>query len=300
MQINNKFAGIFFDSFDVPLRYIYTQTGPLSNVINRIMFWKLYASNFHKLDEKFEESLSLLKKNNVSVSGRVVLELGPGNSYINAYNFLMQGAKKIILVDKFPRILRTSKQKYFYKEELEYIKQKYCKTDLFFIDEDGFPMTKYIKFISSDISKSSLKESVDLIYSVSVLEHLQDVSGTNHKMETLLNPGGFMLHDIDLRDHYNFGNPFLFYKYSDYVWNNYLTKEGLSYTNRWRYDDFMSEFRKYDFLITHEEVERFEIPSNLKINDKFRSYKNLEIGKLKIILQKPLDIPLSFLERTDK
>jgi len=95
-----------------------------------------------------------------------------------------------------------------------------------------------------------------------------------------------MYHKIDLRDHYDFNNPFLFYKYSDRVWNKYLTKEGHSYTNRWRYDDFIKEFRENNFEIILEEITRFHLGHKMKINKKFKRYKNLDVGVMEVLLRK--------------
>jgi SAM-dependent methyltransferase len=281
MIIKNKFLAPIFDTFDLPIRYLYTHAGPISTGLNKMMFWKLYASDFSKLDAKFTIMYDFLQKNKLSLKDKYVLELGPGNSYINAYNFLMLGAKKVYLVDKYPRHNNTKAQKKFMKDELEFIAQKYGVSKLPFIGQDGSIDQNYIEFIPKDLTDTT-DLHVDFIYSISVLEHIKDIGNNIMKMADILNPGGYMYHRIDMRDHFNFNNPFLFYKYSDRTWENYCVKEGLSYTNRWRYDDFMKAFGKLNII--YEEIEKYPLPKN--IGKKFIGRNSLDIGVLSIILQK--------------
>lgn len=285
MEIKNKYISFLFDVLDMPIRFMYTQLGTASKIINSLFFWKLYTSNSQKLDDQFEKLLDILHQNHITISRKVVLEIGPGNSYINAYNFLMNGAKKVVLIDKFPRHFKNKHQQKFLQQELNFIKTKYRQNSLFFLNKKGNLKKEYIKFISKDLVKIK-GLSANFIYSISVLEHIKDVVGNIRKMTEILQPKGYMYHKIDLRDHYNFNNPFRFYKYSDYIWNNYLTKEGFSYTNRWRYDDFIIEFKKNNLDIIKEKFIKFKLNKKLKVDKKFNGYKNLDIGIINILLQK--------------
>ena len=283
MKINNIIISSVFNFFDIPIRFIYCRLGFVSRLINKMMFWKIYSSDFKELDAKFENMNRFLLKNNINLKDKVILELGPGNSYINAYNFLLRGAKKVILVDKYPRNKFTKKQKEFSKKEIQFIRYKHPNKELFFLD--GYNLkSDYIDFVSKDLTEiNDLK--VDFIYSISVMEHVKDVGGNIKKMANMLNRNGYMFHHIDMRDHYNFSNPFLFYKYSDYVWNHLLTKEGVSYTNRLRYDDFVQEFIKNKFIISEEKTTKYNL-REVRINKHFKKYQNLDIGMLNILLKK--------------
>lgn len=55
----------------------------------------------------------------------------------------------------------------------------------------------------------------DLVYSVSVLEHVMNPRGVVAKMQQLLRPGGYACHSIDLRDHANFEDPLGFLRLSE-------------------------------------------------------------------------------------
>ena len=226
----------------------------------------------------------MLSQTNFNFNNKVCLELGPGNSYISAYNFLLNGAKKIIMVDKYPRYIRTRKQQKYFTAELDYIKKEYNLKKLFFINNNKIS-GDYIEFISQDITDIEMKNKVDFIYSTSVFEHIRDVKGNIQKLSRIIKKNGLMHHSIDLRDHYNFNKPFLFYKYSDNIWNTYLTKCGISYTNRIRFDDYIRMFNDAGFKIIKMETEKQEL-GNIKINSQFRKRNDLGVTGLKILLQK--------------
>ena len=283
MQVDNRIASFFWNNFDFLIRMGYCKTGPIGKMVNDRLFWNLYSSDFRELDRRFEESASLLKKHGITIRDKVVLEIGPGNCYINAYNFLMCGAKKVILIDKFPRINKTEKQKQYSKLEREYISKKYNRP-LFFINSQV--NGKRIEFIEGDIIRTDVEE-VDFIFTNSVLEHIKPIEETIKKMSSILKPDGYILHNIDLRDHYNFNEPFLFYKYPEWVWKNLLTKEGLSYTNRLRYGDFVRLFKENGLRIVAEKRRGKKLKS-VRLCNKFsgKGKEDLETVYLSVLLEK--------------
>ena len=280
MKVKNNIIGFLYNNFDFLIRFIYCKI-PL---ISKILFWKLYSSDFKCLDNNFEEMKKIINDSNLNLKGRVCLELGPGNSYINAYNLLMNGAKKIILVDKFPRNNKTKKQKKIYCRELDFIRKKYGKKDLFFL-KNGKLDSKYIKFIEGDFVKIDFKERIDFVLTISVLEHIKNIEEVIKRLGELVHKNGLMYHSIDLRDHYNFNKPFLFYKYSNKTWEKYLTKEGISCTNRIRYNQFIDLFKKNHFEILKEEKIKYHLNSK-NINKEFKKQTNLDVGILRGLLRK--------------
>ncbi len=282
MKIDNKFIGLIYNKFDFPIRFLYCRLPLLS----RLLFWKLYSSNFEKLDKNFEEMKKIIEKSGFSFERKTCLELGPGNSYINAYNLLMNGAKKVILVDKFPRYIKTKKQKEFFNKELSYIKQKYNQQDLFFV-KNGKIDKNYIEFINGDFAIINFKEKIDFALTISVFEHIKNVEKVIAKLSKVIKKNGLIYHSIDLRDYYNFNNPFLFYKYSKDTWERYLTKEGTSYTNRLRYKNFKNLFKKYGFKIIFQELKRFELITKVNISKDFDiKDKALNVGIISILLKR--------------
>jgi SAM-dependent methyltransferase len=64
-------------------------------------------------------------------------------------------------------------------------------------------------------------DSVDLVLSNSVLEHIDDFSGLISDLCRVLRPNEAVLHLIDYRDHF-FKYPYHFLQFSNAVWNRYL------------------------------------------------------------------------------
>lgn len=290
MKINNAIISFFWNHFDFIIRFGYCRLGLISKLMNKLLFWKIYSSDFEKLDKIFEDSLTVLKRNNISIKNKTILEIGPGNSYTVAYNFLMHGAKKVILVDKFPRTIKTKRQKEYFEREIEYISKKYGQKPFFVNngDIDG----EYIEFINKDLTLTETNiKNVDLIFTNSVLEHIKPIKENIRFMSKILNNKGYMLHNIDLRDHYNFNKPFLFYKYSDRLWNTFLTKEGISYTNRLRYDDFVRLFKNMGLKIIYEKKQEEKL-ADTKLYSEFKDKNNgnLQITFLSVLLQKSTDV----------
>lgn len=89
-------------------------------------------------------------------------------------------------------------------------------------------------------------QSVDLILSHSVLEHVSDPEALFTELERLLKPGGAMLHIVDYRDHF-FKYPYHFLQFSRWTWNHLLNPGDLP---RWRLSDHLTMLRRAGFTST--------------------------------------------------
>jgi SAM-dependent methyltransferase len=285
MIVKNRQLSYLFCRLDVPIRFLYVRTGFVSRLINRLLFWRLYNSDYRKTDKKFHRMLEFIADGNLDFTGKTILELGPGNSYLNAYHLLMRGAKKVILLDKFPRVSETKKQKQLENEELEFVLSQYPFEQRSRLAGANVFREGAIEFVRGDLADFHEFKDIDFIFSTSVLEHVKDVEGNIAAMSRAVRPGGLIYHFIDMRDHYNFSEPFLFYKYSDRVWRKYMTKEGISYTNRVRYGDFMRMFKACGFETIKEETARFPV-GRQPVDPCFTGRGDLDVGTLEIFCEK--------------
>lgn len=282
---HNRFVRGFINTFDPVVRLFYCKLKFYR--LASLFFPDLYSSRFESLNSYFSIIYHALRKHGFVIKGKTILELGPGNSYINAFNFLNQGAEQVILVDKYPRICETEAQRQHIKKEIAFFKKITHSTPGSWIDERTcLPRGDRIRFIAGDFRDIPFTEGIDLIYSIAVLHHIKNLDRYIPRMHEILNPGGMMYHVIELKDKFHFyGNPFLFYKYSDWTWEHLLTDEAVTYTNRLRYQDYIDLFTQAGFEIVWQETQSYEVP-RMRLNSKFSGRQDLGIGDLRILLKK--------------
>lgn len=281
----NLLVRFLINRFDFIIRFFYCKMR-FYKLFDFIMP-QLYSSNYESLNSYFRIIADALKKHKFHIHGKSILEIGPGNSYINAYNFLSNGAREVMLIDKYPRYTDTDRHRAYIKNEVEYFKSKSNAKTFKYTDAETCGLNSdYIKFIAGDLCTVALDHNVDFIYSIAVLQHIRELEKYIQRMSEILNRGGMMYHVVDLKDKFHFfGNPFLFYKYSDYVWDNILTEETLTYTNRVRYQDYVDIFKKNGFDLVWEKTISHDYPQ-FRINKKFAGRSDLDIGDAHFLLRK--------------
>lgn len=87
--------------------------------------------------------------------------------------------------------------------------------------------------------------SIDVIFSNSVLEHVTKPDELTAGLKRILKPGGCMVHAVDYRDHF-FKYPFHFLQFSKKTWDRWLNPGDLP---RQRISDHIELFRKNDFKV---------------------------------------------------
>lgn len=98
-------------------------------------------------------------------------------------------------------------------------------------------------------------------------------------MKSLLKPGGYMLHQIDLRDHFNTRQPFNFYQYSEAQWLN-LTHRGPFYTNRLRLSDYLKYFTRWNLKVIYQRRKKALVDLKIvkkNLHSDFKSYSNSDL-----------------------
>lgn len=133
-----------------------------------------------------------------------VCELGPGDSSGVALTIMADGATRIDLADRFYSHRNASAHAQVYQALLAQNPQiaELLKTANLH-DEATFPgITRYYGPQAAGESFFKMRPSTyDCIISRSVLEHATDPLLTLESMYQALNPGGYLIHKVDLRDH---------------------------------------------------------------------------------------------------
>ena len=88
-------------------------------------------------------------------------------------------------------------------------------------------------------------QSIDLILSNSVLEHVLEPQELFSELKRVLKNNGVMLHIVDYRDHF-FKYPYHFLQFSKKIWNRFFNPGDLPV---WRLDDYLQIIKELDLSI---------------------------------------------------
>jgi len=182
--------------------------------------------------EAVDRYVDVLKACNTSFHGKRVMVFGYGGRFDIGLGLLQAGAAHVILCDKFAPPDEAHNQHHFSNETT------------YFISNNGTlrPRPEWMTLLEVDIREVQAGkqiESVDIILSSSVYEHLDDVAGITHALASLTKPDGIHIHYVDLRDHF-FKYPFEMLRFSEQAWRTWLNPA--TNHNRFRLWDYREVF----------------------------------------------------------
>jgi len=156
-----------------------------------------YASNESNV-KIFDELLSLFEKREKIPGEAEFPRLGP---YLESYEF----PDHILTNERLKEALN--------QDRIESIRR--ALLNLGSKDENLTRISYYVPWYDPNILKA---ESVDMIYSQAVLEHIDDLTYTYETLHRWLKPGGFMSHQIDFKCHETAKRWNGHWAYSDFAW----------------------------------------------------------------------------------
>ena len=219
-------------------------------IVERVVF-NPYSFGFNHLEyakKQFESFL--LKVSPMRVRDKVILELGPGGSIGFGLLALKNGAKKYYAIENGNHAKIDSKIFTAYKKLLDNNTRLISEL---FTKNFHFNREK-ICFIENDqVSPYNIPDnSVDIIYSCAVLEHVHNLDFCFSEMTRVLKSGGVMNHQVDLRDHIFSQRSIWFLKISDRVFNALFSKTG-EYVNRKRFSHYLQLIKANNLEIVNIE-----------------------------------------------
>jgi SAM-dependent methyltransferase len=174
----------------------------------------------------------VLADNELSFNDKRVLVFGYGGRFDIGFELLKQGAKYVVLCDKYAPPDEVHNRSAFGGEG------KY-----FSIEQAGLrPRQEWMTLFEGDIRDihaSNMIEPADIVLSSSVYEHVDDVEGITRALARLTKPDGINIHYVDLRDHF-FKYPFEMLRFSEKVWRSFLNPS--SNHNRYRLWNYRKAF----------------------------------------------------------
>ena len=192
------------------------------------------------------------------LSGRTILELGPGDSIATAIIATAQGARAV-LVDS-GMFVRTDIAPYLELQRV--LSDKGCFTpDLTGCDsiQDILSMCG-IRYLTEGLTslKQIENESIDFIFSQAVLEHIKrgEFLDTMKQCHRIMSSDGICSHRIDLKDH--LGGALNNLRFSTNIWESKFFATSGFYTNRIRYSEMLQLFLRAGFSFEVTDARRWE------------------------------------------
>lgn len=265
---------------------------PMGEKINYMLQLANNSHSVEKTENRIAELVTSMKKINefISLEGAEVVEIGTGWEPICSTLLYMMGVKTCYTYDHVPHLRFNLTEMVINSienrlEEIARITEipiatlekrlsilKSCKTL-----EDFFWKTNIVYKAPGDASNTGLKvESIDLVFSHAVLEHVPEkvVIALTDEAKRILKKNGFTYHLIGLGDHYNDVDPKVttvnFLKYSEPVWA-FFVKNRISYHNRLREKHFFKIFENMGAKVVWS--------ANVTIPEDLESLKTMKINK---------------------
>jgi len=198
--------------------------------------------------------------NRGGLTGKILLELGPGDSVASGLLASIHGAQQTILVDTGDYIVRDID---LYREMLSGWQkhglnvQALLKCRSF----DQLSRESRIIYLTDGLSalRSIESSSVDIQFSNSVLQHvrLSQFDETLRELRRILRTGGCAFHEVDLRD--MLGGALNNLRFSDRVWESMLFANSGFYSNRIRYHEMLKAFKSNGFEVEVTKESRWTV-----------------------------------------
>lgn len=215
------------------------------------------------------EAAELLLRAGVRLDGARVVEVGTGWVPVEALAFWVCGASVVHTFDKnrhlhLPLTARFLRWAAGEEEQLAKLwdgvapagRARHCLGLMGRLADRPLDLLREanVRYLApGDATRTGLPDaSVDLHYSVTVLEHVPRpvIAGILGEARRVLTPGGACWHDIDPSDHFAHSDPGIsrvnFLRFGDREWDR-LAGHFLAYHNRLRQSDFAALFRAAGF-----------------------------------------------------
>lgn len=188
------------------------------------------------------------------VTGRQVLEIGPGRSLGLGLIFLASGARQVFAVDRFRHLFwdepdcrhlqgvldRLGEGQWPYPERARRAVRRIAVGQV----EFDPALLSYRQADGAALPMPGA--SVDITYSNAVLEHVHRPEVVVRELARVTRPGGDSVHEIDFRDHFQMDDRLRLLTFGEWEWQA-RTRLRPGYTNRWRLGDFMHAFEGEGF-----------------------------------------------------
>ena len=191
------------------------------------------------IETQFSDYLRYGSLASQSLAGKRVLELGFGDNLGVALKFLSAGAEQVVCIDKFYSARDSSNERDVYLALRETLTNGARKlfddaislTNGFTLNPERLVCMNGVELERGVQNLADLQRPFDLAISRAVIEEIYQPKELFKALDTVLVPGGYMLHKIDLSDYGMFRendmHPLTFLTISDRVYRMMASDSGI-------------------------------------------------------------------------
>lgn len=184
------------------------------------------------------------------LTGKRILEYGPGDLPGVALLMVAHGAEAVVCVDRFPLMQLSEKNVAVINDLLSSLgpKQRLRAESCFLHTGNlaaGFNPER-IRYRIDSSGLSGLRDEIDLALSRAVLEHVNDLAATFSDMHAAMKHDAIAIHQVDLKSHgLHQTNPLDFLSWPDYLWRLMYSYKGVP--NRLRITSYRATLAQVGF-----------------------------------------------------
>lgn len=227
----------------------------------------------------------------LSLTGKRVLEIGPGINFGSAVLMACMGAR-VMVADRFLAPWEEEYHPEFYAVLRDWVQGNMPQADLSplnrILSERGYSRNSVACYSTPLEELEGIPDaSVDIIFSNAVLEHLADPRAAFRQMARVSKPGALGYHQVDFRDHNDFARPLEYLLIRDRKFAKEFVDRHGERGNRYRPSEYHKLFQAAGFRVqsftcscTVDESYLFEFMPRLRQAAGSR-YRNLNREDLK-------------------
>jgi hypothetical protein len=152
------------------------------------------------------------------IKGKTILEVGPGDHFATGLAMIALVAKSYSVLDRFPGDYKGEVAMNWYRLLQDNWKYSNWPKNL---DVNNWFSSENITIYNKSVEDFHTNHKFDIVCSYAVGEHITDIKSFVNLNKKCIIKKGVGLHCIDFGGHQwdSYGDPFLFMKFPDFVWN---------------------------------------------------------------------------------
>lgn len=193
------------------------------------------------------------------VRDKSILEIGPGDHLATGLAMLALGAKSYSVLDRFPGDYEGESSQQWYRLLRQNWKFPNWSEQ---VNINDWLTSGKVNIYKTSAENFNPTEKYDIVCSYAVGEHLSDIRSFAQLNKRCIANDGVGIHCIDFGGHQwdRYGDPFLFLKFPDLVWN--LMGSARGEPNRVRFAPYMRFFKEANLEVSTNDIKYFTFDPN--------------------------------------